>query len=337
MRSSGSHLLLKELSVLLKSGLPLPRALELLSRRKSEDSRRILEVKKRIESGEDLVQAFRGSNLFPEFVCEMLIAAQTGENLEKIFSRASDLLARMEEFGARVTGSLIYPALVIGFSILSVIVILEFIVPQLRKILLSFGRDLPFFTKVLLWGAKFLWWFLLLGLPVGLLLGVGWVKKRGWRELHRFILKIPVAGTLWLYFDLSRWSYTTALLLESGVVLPRAVATGSNSCQNFYVRESLGEVIKYLEEGQTLSGHLRRYGFVPEFLSELVAIGEETGTLPEMLHNASEILIREADYIIERTLKWLEPLTILIIGLVVAYIVISVILPIMEISSAVKL
>ncbi len=330
-------LLLKELSVLLKSGLPLPRALELLSRRKSEEAKQILEIKTSIERGEDIVRAFRQSKLFPEYVCEMLIAAQTGESLEKIFSKASDLLSRMEEFGNRVTGALIYPALVMGFSILSVVVVLEFIVPKLRKILLSFGRDLPLLTKVLLWGAKFLWWFMWLGLPIGLVWGIWWVKRKGWREVHRLLLKIPVAGTLWLYFDLSRWSYTTALLLEAGVVLPRAVATGGNSCQNLYVRESLREVTKQLEEGQALSGYLRRYRFIPEFLVELVAIGEESGTLPEMLHNVSEIMIKEADYLIERTLRWLEPLTILFIGLVVAYIIISVILPIMEISSAVKL
>lgn len=337
MKSSQSHLLLKELSVLLKSGLPLPKVLELLSRQKAEASPKILEVKRSIEDGEDLVRAFHKSKLFPEFVCEMLIAAQTGESLEKIFSKASDLLARIEEFRARVAGALIYPALVIGFSFLSVIVVLEFIVPKLRKILLSFGKDLPFLTKVLLWGAKFLWWFLLLGIPIFLVLGAWWIKKKGWYDIHRVILKIPVVGTIWLYFDLSRWCYTTALLLESGVVLPRAVATGSNSCQNLYVKESLGEIIKFLEEGQSLNRHLRRYGFIPDFLSELVAIGEETGTLPEMLHNASDLMIKEADYLIERTLKWIEPLTILFIGAVVAYIVISVILPIMEISSSVRL
>ncbi len=267
----------------------------------------------------------------------MLIAAQTGENLEKIFSRASDLLARMEEFRTRITGALIYPALVTGGSFLAVVVVLEFIVPRLRKILLSFGKDLPFLTKVLLWGAKFLWWTLLLGLPVGLFWGVWWVRRKGWREIHRLILKLPVLGPLWLYFDLSRWGYTTALLLESGVVLPRAVAIGSHSCQNLYLKETLAELIKPLEEGQPLSKHLRKYGFIPEFIVELTAIGEETGTLPEMLRNISEILVKEADYFIDRILKWLEPLTILFLGLIVAYIVVSVILPIMEISSAVKL
>ncbi len=331
------HLLFRELYVLLKAGIPLPRALELLALQKTEISQNLLELKTRIEQGEDLSEAFRKSGLFPEFMCEMLVAAQTGESLENIFLKASDWLSRLEEFKSRITGALIYPSLILSLSIISIIIVLEFIVPKLRKILLSFGRDLPFATKVLVLGSKILWWLLILGAPLFFIIFLLWVKRNGWEEVHRLILKIPIVGRLWIAFDLSRWTYTTALLIEAGLVLPRAVSAGAQSCGNRFLKRHLMELVERLEEGHALSFDLHRLSVVPPFVSELVAIGEETGTLSEMLRNASELLIKEADRLIDRTLKWIEPLTILIIGLIVAYIVVSVILPIMEISSSVKL
>ena len=336
MREVRIPFLLRELSTLVRSGLPLPRALELLSR-ESPEAERILEAKERLERGEEPSEAFRAAGLFPDFVCEMLIAARTGESLEGVLERAAELISRMEDFRNRITGALIYPALVIGFGTLAVLIVLRFIVPRLRKILLSFGRDLPLPTKVLLWGAKVFWWGLILGGPLAGILIFYWVRKRGLSELHRVFLRFPVFGRLWLYFDLSRWSYTTALLLRSGVVLPRAVAVGGRSCANLFLRQSIEKTIPALEEGRALSATLRRTGLFPDFILELSAIGEESGTLSEMLENASEILMREAQYLMERILRWVEPLAILIIGFIVAYIVVSVILPIMEISSAVKL
>jgi len=295
---------------------------------------RISQVARELGQG---LRAFRESSLFPEFVCEMLVAARTGEGLEAVFARASEVLSRLEEFRARILGALIYPSVVLSFSVLAVLVVLKFVVPRLRKILLSFGRDLPLLTKALVFGAGALWWLILVGGPILALLGFWWVRRRGLAEVHRRLLAVPVAGRLWLYFDLSRWSYVAALLLQAGTVLPRAVAAAARSCENLYLREDLRSFVPALEEGESLAVHLRRRAFVPEILRELSAVGEESGTLPEMLQHASEILLREADHLIERTLRWIEPLTILVIGLIVAYIVVSVVLPIMEISSAVKL
>ena len=94
----------------------------------------------------------------------------------------------MEEFKSRIANSLIYPSIVISLSLVALIIVLEFIVPKLRKILLSFGYDLPFFSKVLVWGATCMWWGLLLGIPVILVFGYFWIKKKGWATLHRLLL-----------------------------------------------------------------------------------------------------------------------------------------------------
>ncbi len=332
-----THLLLKELYVLLKSGIPFTKALELLACQKKEISEKLLNLKKNIEEGEELYIAFQKSEIFPDFICKMLVAAQTGQGLESIFLKASEWLSRMEEFKSRLSNALIYPSLVISLSVIAVIFVLQFIVPKLKKILLSFGSDLPFLTKCLVFGVKISGWLLLIGLPLFLTFFFFWVRKKGWGEVHRLLLKLPILGRLWVYFDLSRWSYTTALLIEAGLVLPKAVSAGAESCHNLYLRENFLSIIPSLEEGRPLSYYLKKLSIVPDFLSELVAIGEETGTLPEMLENASELLVKEADALIERTLKWIEPITILIIALIVAYIVLSVILPIMEISSSVHL
>jgi len=332
-----SYFLLRELYVLIKGGISLPKALELLALQKKDVSQELLKIKKSIEEGESLPEAFKQSGLFPDFVCEMLVAAQTGGSLEEIFLKSSEWLSRMEEFKSRIANSLIYPSIVISLSLVALIIVLEFIVPKLRKILLSFGYDLPFFSKVLVWGATCMWWGLLLGIPVILVFGYFWIKKKGWATLHRLLLRIPLVGRLWIYFDLSRWSYTTALLLSAGIVLPRAVAIGAETCQNLYLQKKLSKLALPLEEGEPLSYHLKKISSIPLFLSELVVVGEETGTLSEMLQNASDFFIKEAEDLINTILKWIEPLSILILGSIVAYIIISVILPIMKISTAVRL
>ncbi len=329
------YLLLKELYVLLKSGVSLPRALELLALQKAEISEELLFLKKDIEEGMDLSLAFQKSGIFPKFVCDMLIAAQTGTNLEEIFLKTSEWLFRMEEFKSRLINALIYPSLVISLSIIAIIFVLQFIVPKLRKILVSFGSDLPFLTKCLIFGTKVLCWSFLIFLPLVSIFLFFWIKKNGWERVHEIGLKIPVLGKLWIYFDLSKWCYITSLLTATGLVLPKAVYASAESCYNLYLKRLFFKIVSFLEEGDSLNYHLKRFSTIPVFVSELVAIGEETGTLPEMLENASELLTREADQLIEKILRWIEPITILVIAIIIAYIVFSVILPIMEISATV--
>ncbi len=330
-------LLLHQLAILTKSGLPLTQALGILAKRQRQSSlaTELEIVRERLEKGESLPLAFKASGIFPEFFCEMLSGAQTGKNLEDIFLKAAEFVGRLEDFKKRLLGALIYPSLVISLSLVAVIIILRFIVPKIREILLGFGKDLPFLTKILIWAAHLTWWVLLGVLPLAILILVFLRRKSGIIRLHRLALQMPVIGRLWFFSDISRWAYVVGLLLESGVSLPSALKVGCRSMTNLFLRERFTKLVKPVEEGEALYRALKSLE-VPLLLRDLIATGEESGDLSEMLKSCSAIYWRESDHLIEKTLKLVEPVTILIIGLVVAYIVVSVILPIMEISSAVK-
>ncbi len=330
-------LLLHQLAILTKSGLPITQTLDILAKRQRQSSlaTELEIVRERLEKGESLPLAFKASGIFPDFFCEMLSGAQTGKNLEDIFLKAAEFVGRLEDFKKRLLGALIYPSLVISLSFVAVIIILRFIVPKIRKILLGFGKDLPFLTKILIWAAHFTWWVLLGVFPLAILLFVFLRRKPGIIRLHRLALKMPVVGRLWFFSDISRWAYVVGLLLESGTPLPSALKIGCQSMTNLFLRERFTKLVKPVEEGEDLHRALESLE-VPSLLRDLIATGEESGDLAEMLKSCSTIYWRESDHLIEKTLKLVEPVTILIIGLVVAYIVVSVILPIMEISSAVK-
>ncbi len=331
-----SHFLLKELFILLKGGVSITRALEILASQRKEIAESLLEIKKAIEEGEDLRVAFKKSKLFPEFICEMLVAAQTGGSLENIFLKTSEWIEKMEDFKTRISNALIYPAIVISLSVVAIIIVLNFIVPKLQKILASFGEKLPLMSVILIKTAGIFWWFLILGVPLILIFFWFFVKRKGMEALHRKLLRFPLAGKLWNYFELSRWAYTVALLLDAGIVLPRAISIGTSTCKNSYLRKIFIEIVRYVEEGESFSYQLKKYPDIPPILSELTAIGEETGTLSEMLQNISEIFMREIEYLTTRILKWIEPLSILILGSIIAYIIVSVILPIMKISTTLR-
>ena len=336
LKETNLYFLLSQLSVLLKGGVPLTKALDLLALQKKEVSEKLIEIKLAIEQGASISEAFKRANLFPEFVCEMLLAAQTGTSLEEILQRTSDWLQKMEEFKAKILNALIYPSIVITLSIVAVIVVLEFIVPKLRKILLSFGQDLPLASKLLIWFAGMLWWCIILGIPLVIFLYV-YLKKRGKVEVvYEKLLKLPIVGSVWQTFELTKWCYTLSLLLNTGVVLPKAVEISANTCQNRFIKESLKSIIPLLYEGNPLSKVLKEIPFVPEFLIEVCVVGEETGRLGEMLFYASDFFSKDIEEKVTFVLRWIEPLAILVLGSIIAYIIVSVILPIMKISTVIK-
>ncbi len=332
-------ILLQQLAVLSRSGIPLTRALQLLAGRQTNGllAQGLGVAREKIEKGESLPQAFKASGLFPDFFCEMLSAAQTGENLEDIFLKAADFIGRAEEFKHRLGSALVYPAIILFLSAVSVVVILRFIVPRIQQILLDFGKDLPVLTKAMISAANLVWGLSFVILPLGLVVFFALFNGKGLSTVHRLALRFPVVGRLWLYFDLSRWAYISGLLLEAGVSLPQALSIGLKSMGNLFLRRRFSELIGPVERGEALSVNLGHLEMVPSLLRDLVATGEESGQLSVMLWSASDIYLQEGDHLIEKTLKLVEPLTILIIGAIVAYIVVSVILPIMEISSAVRL
>ncbi|HIQ48620.1 MAG TPA: type II secretion system F family protein, partial [Aquifex aeolicus] len=206
--------MLIQLSVLLSSGIPLTRALELLSSQVENELLigAINQIKSSIEKGENLAEAFRRTEIFPEFLSEMLTAVQRGENLEYIFQVAGEYLQKVAEFKGKVISSITYPTVVILFSFISLFIAVKVVVPKIANVLEGFGKELPFITKFILVFADVLSVFLILSPLVFIVFYFRekFIKKE---RLHFILLKLPILGKLNLYFNLSRFSRILAMLL----------------------------------------------------------------------------------------------------------------------------
>lgn len=329
--------MLIQLSVLLSSGIPLTRALELLSSQVENELLigAINQIKSSIEKGENLAEAFRRTEIFPEFLSEMLTAVQRGENLEYIFQVAGEYLQKVAEFKGKVISSITYPTVVILFSFISLFIAVKVVVPKIANVLEGFGKELPFITKFILVFADVLSVFLILSPLVFIVFYFRekFIKKE---RLHFILLKLPILGKLNLYFNLSRFSRILAMLLSASVPINSALNLAVKSISNVYLRNKFSNLISDVEKGKSFSALLSKEKEIPELFINLVETGEVSGELEKMLKLLSEIYEKHSERVINFWLRIVEPLAILIIGITVGIIAISVILPLTEITAGVK-
>ncbi len=328
---------LLELSMLLESGLNLMRALEVVASQ-STNSRikeALIEVKSSMEGGETLYRAFSKAGVFPEFFLEMLKVAERGENLEKILRIAGEYLQKTEENKMKMLTALAYPSFVIVASLLALFVAVKFVVPKIASVLQGLGKDLPLITKALLFLSYLLSYAIYL-LPVFVILYLfrhRLISKELW---DKYFLMLPIFGKVSFYYNLSRLSGTLLMALSSGIPLPRAISLSLGSLSNAYLRYSLSGVDKEVSKGRSLSMALKERQVLPDTFINLLALGEKSGELERSLKMLQDMYERQAERIIAFWLRFAEPIAMLFVGLLVALIVLSVVLPLSEISTGVK-
>ena len=323
-----------QLSTLLSSGIPLTKALELLAKQteREELSSAFIRIKNQIEKGESLQEAFAKAGVFPEFLPEMLSAVQRGENLEYIFQVAGEYLYKVSEFKSKVLSSVTYPAVIITFSFISLFIAVKFVVPRIAHVLEGFGKELPLVTKLVILFANLLSYSLFV-VPLLLLLFKFRTKLVSKEKLHYYLLKLPVLGKLNLYFNLSRFARVLSMLLRASVPLDHALELSVKSISNYYLRQKLEKIIPQVKRGKSLSSLLKEIPEIPEMFKNLVETGESSGELEKMLGMLSELYEKQAERTINFWLRMVEPAAILLIGLIVGIIVVSVILPLTEITA----
>ncbi len=331
-----SYILL-ELSFLLEGGLNIIKALDVLAHQVPEQriSQALLKVRASIERGQSLYSAFSSAGVFPEFFLEMLKSAERGENLQQVLKIAGEYLQKTAEVRAKLLTALAYPLFVISASLLAVLVVVRVVVPKIASVLQGLGKELPLITKALVLFAELLSYGVYL-LPVLVLLYLfrfRLIRKELW---DRFMLQLPLFGRLSLYYNLSRLAGTLHMALSSGIPLTRALSLSLGSISNAYLRESLRGVELEVAKGRSLSLSLKDREVLPETFLNLLALGERSGELERSLQMLSELYERQADRVISFWLRFAEPMAMLVVGALVAVVVLSVVLPLSEISAGVR-
>jgi type II secretory pathway component PulF len=340
LSSQSLALLTRRLGDLLDAGLPMQKALQQLHLQTTERVlRKVLEsVAFRVKSGESLSRALSGyGNIFPRSLIGAVEAGETGGGLIPILLSLADLYEKEDELRQAVRGAMLYPALVTLVSAATLAVMFLYLLPKLSVLYADLGQELPGPTRFLIELSAFLqahgiW--LLLGL-LAVVAGFSWFHSRSprlQRAVALGLLRVPFIGRIILNREIVRFAHTLASLVGGGVPLMRGLWFAARSSGNAAIVEDLKGFGQRVGEGANLSAVLAESRIGENVLVMMVQVGEEMGQLPESLGKATRVYERELRDKIKVVTTVLEPMLIVTLGLIVGFIVFSMMLPIMELD-----
>lgn len=340
-------LLVRQLASLVTAGLPLAQALAVVQDQAEKPRVRDLlaAIRGDVVSGMTLASAFaRHPRDLPELDRALIAAGEQSGDLGTVLMRLADHIERRTALQAKVTAAFIYPMIVTGVAALVVTALLVYVVPQIVGVFAQTRQKLPFLTLALIGLSNFIrayGWLVALALAAGVWIARVSLRRPGPRRAwHAWLLTLPLAGALVRRTDLARFSDTLAILVGAGVPILRALVAARDTMSNVILRDTVDDAIVRVREGASLSRALRpprgERGEFPPVLLNLIASGEATGKLPEMLERAAS---SQADELERRTLwltSLLEPLLVLAMGAMVLLIVLAILMPIIDMNQLIR-
>jgi general secretion pathway protein F len=343
-RFSGEQLMAftRELATLLRAGLPLDRALEtLIGLTSTPYAATFLQgIRDEVRGGKAMSQALDARReVFNRFYVNIVRAGEAGGALATVLTRLADTMERNKDLRETVKSALIYPIILIGVAVSSVMILLIYVVPQFQQTFSQAGKALPLPTEVVIFVGTFLkkWWWAMIAFVA---LVVLWARRklgepRFRRRFDARVLKLPVLGDLLVKIEVARFSRTLATLLGNGVTLLAALSIVKETLGNLVLSASLDGVTARLREGKGFGRPLLDTGLWPKLATQMILVGEESGRLEEMLGRVADVYDREVQVAVKRFLAILEPALILGLAVLIGGIVFSILLGVMGMSELV--
>jgi type IV pilus assembly protein PilC len=333
----------QEMIALLKAGLPVVRAFEiLLERQRSPTLRRVLgDVKDRINAGASLSEAFaEEGDLFPRLYSTSLKAGEKSGEIESVLRRYQQYQKTVIALSRKVLSTLVYPAILIVLSAVLVTILMTVVIPRFEEFFADFEADLPLLTVIVVGVATFLRQnilFIAAGLAGGGFLLWRWLKTsagRDWRD--RILLRVPVVGGILRRFAITQFTRSLGTLLGGGTPLVPSLENAADAIGNRFISRRVSEVIPRVREGGELWAALEATGIFTNLTIEMIKVGETSGALEEMLASVSEFYDEEIDSLLARVISFVEPAILVLMGGIIVVILLSVYLPIFSIMSQIK-
>jgi len=350
----------RQLSTLQDAGLPILRSLRILEeQQKSGTFKRVIGyVSDDIEGGSTLSEALaRHPRAFDRLLVSMVAAGETGGVLDLILSRVADFMEKAQKLKSRVKSAMIYPAVVLTAAFLILLGLMTFVVPSFKTAIaeMTDGGELPKITRIVLaisgWIAKgpilpgfdlriravpIGGWVVLVAVPFTIMFILRFVRRfRGGRfVLDSIKLKVPVVGQLTSRVSVTRWTRTLGTLISAGVPILDALNVTRETAGNEVFAKMLGNVHNSIRQGDTFAGPLRQSKTVDLIVSNMVAVGEETGDLDKMLLKVADNYDEQVDVLVASLMSMLEPIMIVVLGAIVMTIVLAIFLPMIGIITS---
>ena len=326
---------------LIRAGLPILKALDLLSDRLTDKnlSKHIMGVREEIRNGALLSDAFARQGVFPAIYVTSVLAGERSGSLAEVLERFISYQKLALSVRKKLLVSLLYPAVLVFLVICLVVFLVTFVVPNFAQLYASMDAQLPAPTRVLIAIGTTARNYVIVGFIglVGAIVGFRhWSKTPSGNErVDRFLLKIPVAGEVWLKYQVAQFSRVLGTLLIGGIPLLQALDTAADSLGTMVLKRVLGDAVKLVREGQPLSQSLRKTKMFPSLSLDMIEVGESTGALPQMLSSVAEFYEEDVSNNVTAALSLIEPVIMIIMGIFVAFVLVSLYLPIFSLADSV--
>jgi type IV pilus assembly protein PilC len=328
---------------MINAGLPLVQALDILA--KQSENKALKDVTRAVvfdvESGHTVADALRKHpKAFSDLYVNMVAAGEAGGILDTILMRLATFMEKNDALVRKVKGAMIYPGVIMSVAAIAIVVLLVFVIPVFEKMFGSVGMALPLPTRVVIGASRFLtgyWWAVLV-----VLFGSGWSLKKyyatpdGKLAIDRTLLKMPVLGDVLRKSAVSRFTRTLGTLIGSGVSILDGLEITAKTAGNRVIQDAIMESRASIAGGETISAPLQKSQVFPPMVISMIAVGEQTGGLDEMLSKIADFYDEEVDAAVSGLLSLMEPIMIVFLGVVVGGMVVAMYLPIFDMINAVQ-
>ena len=332
-------LITRQFATLVRAGLSIEECLNaLIEQNESLRVRSVLSsVRGKVVEGHSLAHALgEYPNTFPELYRSLIAAGEQSGNLDIILERLADYTENRQMLKQQISQAFIYPVVVSIFSFAIIVVLMTFVVPKVTRVFTATGQELPLPTRVMIGISQHLgnyWGLWVVGIVIAVFLARQALRNDKVRNAwHRFLLKLPFVGSLIRGINAARMASTLGILTSSSIPLLQALRSAVDVVSNLPMRDALLITMRQVSEGGSLSRSLGKTKLFPPMVIHLIASGEDSGHLDAMLMRASDMQSRELESWVKIFTSLLEPMLIVLMGLVVLFIVLSILLPIFEMN-----
>ena len=333
----------RQLATMLKAGVPLVQSFDIVGKGNENPSMQdlLLGIKADIEGGDRLAEALKRRPIyFDELFCNLVEAGEHAGVLETLLDKIATYKEKTESMKKKIKKALTYPIAVVVVAFIVTTILLIFVVPVFADLFKSFGADLPAFTQMVVamseWMQKY--WWIVIGIVVGSVYTFGYFKKRSRKFCHfldRALLRLPVVGLILNKSAIARFARTLSTMSAAGVPLVEALQSVAGACGNIIYSEAVLRMREEVATGQRLQYAMAQAELFPHMVQQMVAIGEESGSIDAMLAKVADFYEEEVDNLVDNLSSLMEPIIMVILGTLVGGLVVAMYLPIFKMGAAV--
>jgi type IV pilus assembly protein PilC len=333
----------RQIATMLKSGVPIVTALEIIGggQKNPKVGTLINSVRSDIESGSALSEALGKHPVqFDELFRNLVKAGESAGVLDTVLDTIATYKENIETLKGKIKKAMFYPAMVVAVALLVSAILLVFVVPQFEEVFANFGAELPAFTQMVINLSRFMvkWWWVIFLTVAGAIIGFIMFKKRSLAFSHfldRLILKLPVIGKIMHEAALARFARTLAVTFKAGVPLVEALESVAGATGNTVYEKAVLRVRDDVSVGYQVNMAMKQTGLFPHMVVQMTAIGEEAGALDTMLFKVAEFYEQEVNNAVDALASLLEPLIVVMLGVIVGSMVVAMYLPIFKLAAVV--